>query len=193
MPLVIFDGPEAAGKTTMIEALQARWGPNNQFRGWGPRESWLEYCQPLFDDIQACREDPKLLVVWSRSWMSRAVYNTLLNQGRPVPKVIIKELDKIVTSEGGLLYLVVSPVHVLLTRRLERMNEPGSKPDHPLDPDKELSEFYHQNQSRKWKIISGVNHTGDNISLIMDQLVHKNPECRMDISLEEAIALTRAG
>lgn len=189
MPLVIFEGPEAAGKSTLIETLEKRWGPNRQFRGWGPRESWLEYCQPLFDDLKACKEDPNLLVVWSRSWLSRAVYNTLLNQGYIVPREVTKELDNIIIREKGLLLLVVSPINVLLRRRLERLNQEGSKPDHPLNPDKELSEFYVQNRSRKWKVVSGVDDPEKTVSFILNMLVQQNPECRMDSRMEEPIAV----
>ena len=189
MPLVIFEGPEAAGKTTLIEALQNHWGSNIQFRGWGPRESWLEYCQPLFDDIKACREDPKLLVIWSRSWLSRAVYNNLLDQGRPVPRAVITELDNIVVREKGLLLLVSSPETVLLNRRLERLSQPNSKPDHPLNPGKELQEFYTQNRSRKWRMISGVKPTEDTVREIISLIVERNPECRMALKLEEPIGV----
>lgn len=185
MPIVIFEGPEAAGKTTLIERLQERWGPNYQFRGWGPRESWLEYCQPLFDDIQSCRQDPELLVIWSRSWLSRAVYNNLLEQGRPVPRAVITELDNTVIREKGLLFLVASPENVLLSRRLERLNQRDSKPDHPLDPKKELAEFYIQNRSRKWRMLSGIKPTDATVTEILGMLVSLHPECRMSSSMEE--------
>jgi len=180
MPVVIFEGPEAVGKTTLIESLQARWGPNNQFRGWGPRQSWLEYCQPLFDDIQACKQDPKLLIVWSRGWLSRAVYNELLSQGHRVPKSAIRELDREVRHANGSLFLVTAPITTLLSRRLERLENPDSKPDHALDPEKELGEFYKQNSSRLWTMIHGNKDTDHTISLVMDQIVQRNPECRME-------------
>lgn len=187
MPLVIFEGPEAAGKSTLIDLLLDQWGHPYRFRAWGPRTSWLEYCQPLFDDLQSCREDPRLLVVWSRSWLSRAVYNNLLEQGRPVPRPIITELDSTVIREHGLLLLVSSPENVLLQRRLERLAQPGSKPDHPLDPGKELSEFYRQNRSRKWRMISGVKPPEDSVQQIMSLILERNPDSRMPVIEEEPI------
>lgn len=185
MPLVIFEGPEAAGKSTLIDALIERWGSNFHYRHWGPRESWLEYCQPLFDDVKATREDPHLLVVWSRSWLSRAVYNQLLTQGHSVPKTVLKELDHIVVRSGGFLFLVTSPVNVLLQRRLDRLSDPNSKPDHPLDPEKEQDEFFKQNSSRKWKMLSGVQPVNDNLTFILDQIAHRNPEALMGIEGRE--------
>lgn len=185
MPLVIFEGPEAAGKTTLLEALIERWGPNHKFRGWGPRESWLEYCQPLFEDLKSCREDPTILIVWSRSWLSRAVYNNLLHQGQIVPPTVLRELDFLVVREKGLLILVTAPTNELLTRRLERLNQKDHKPDHPLDPDREQSEFFRQNRSRKWTMLSGIQEVDHNVRIIMDMLVSQNPECLMDTRLEE--------
>lgn len=179
MPLVIFDGPEAAGKSTLIDALMEEWGPNSRLRSWGPRESWLEYCQPLFDDLKACQEDPFLLVCWSRSWLSRSVYNKMLAQGQNVPPRTMTELDNIVVRSGGLLILMTAPVDILLERRLTRMNEGNAKPDHPLDPRKEQGEFQLQSRPRKWRTLSGTTEPETNVRTIMTLLVQRNPECRM--------------
>lgn len=186
MPLAIFDGPEAAGKSTIIDELLKVWGPNSRLRSWGPRESWLEYCQPLFDDVQACKEDPHLLIAWSRSWLSRTVYNRLLTQGQSVPSRVTLELDNIVIASGGLLFLVVAPPRDLVARRLRRF-EAGKKKDHPLDPHKELTQFLASVQKRKWRQLSGAIPPGDNVRSIILALVQKNPECRMEIRKEEPI------
>lgn len=179
MPLVIFDGPEAAGKSTIITALTKEWGDNSRVRHWGPRESWLEYCGPLFEDIQECKYDKQLLICWSRSWASRHVYNKMLVQGQTVPPAVTKELENIVVQSGGLLILVTSPVATLLARRLARLEEGGHKPDHPLDPDKELKEFQLYVRNRKWKTIVGTYDTATTVRSIISYLVQRNPECRM--------------
>lgn len=182
MPLVIFDGPEAAGKTTIIDALIEEWGPNSRQRSWGPQDSWMQYCQPLFDDIQECEKDVSHLVVWSRSWLSRTVYNKLLSQGQIVPSSVTKELDDIVIRSGGLLVFVSAPVVTLLSRRLARLDEENAKPDHPIDPHKELAEFQAQTRQRKWVSLSGTTEVNQNIRSIMNYLVQRNPECRMTSS-----------
>lgn len=179
MPLVIVDGPEASGKSTIIEALLQTWGPNSSQRSWGPRDSWLEYCQPLFEDTQACKENPQFLIVWSRSWISRAVYNKLLLQGQNVPMKATTELDNIVISSGGLLILVTSPISVLKERRQARLREGNEKPDHPLDPRKEQNEFVLQTHRRRWLQMSGIVPPEDNVRTILDLLVSRNAECRM--------------
>lgn len=186
MPLVILDGPEAAGKSTLIDALVQEWGKKHMVRHWGPRKSWLEYCQPLFDDLQFCEERPQWLIVWSRSWVSRMVYNKLLSQGQIVPTSVTTELDNIVTRSGGLLILVVAPVIVLSDRRRQRLEEGGHKPDHPLDPGRELAEFQAATRKGKWRPFSGTIDPADNVRTIMTLLVQKNPECRMGIGKEVA-------
>jgi len=185
MPIVILEGPEAAGKTTIIEKLLASWGENSRVRSWGPRDSWLEYCGPLFEDTKACQEDPLLLIVWSRSWLSRAVYNTLLKQGQDVPPRAMTELDRIVLSNGGLLILVTAPPSILQERRERRLAEGSDQKDHPLNPRTELNEFLAQSRKRKWWTISGTRSPEDNVSSIITMLVQRNPESRMNLRKEE--------
>lgn len=180
MPLVIFDGPEAAGKSTILDALIEEWGSNSRMRSWGPRKSWLEYCQALFEDIEACKEDQTLLIAWSRSWMSRSVYNKLLAQGQSVPSTVTRELEDIVLRNGGLLFFVVSPVAVLMSRRLARLEDSSNKPDHPIEPHRELAGFQEYARGRKWRILQGNREVQQNIHTIMSYLVSRNPECRMD-------------
>lgn len=178
MPIVIIDGPEAAGKSTIIGALLAEWGSLSQYRHWGPRDSWLEYCGPLFEDIKICEENPQILVVWSRCWASRTVYNKLLDQGQILPLAITRELDDIVTRSGGFLGMVTSPVNVLLQRRLDRI-ESGAKKDHQLDVSQELAEFQRYGRGRGWTMLDGTSNVEFNVRLIMNSLVIRNPECRM--------------
>lgn len=180
MPLVIFEGPEAAGKTTIIEALITAWSPQwATVRSNGPKESWLLYCQPLFEDLVKCEEYPTRLIVWSRAWASRTVYNKLLSQGQVIPPEVTRELDEIVRRSGGLLYMVTSPEKVLLERRLRRVEEGSSKPDHQLDVGAELAEFQRFARGRHWQTISGLVPVETQVRGIIHSLVLKNPECRM--------------
>lgn len=191
MPLVIFDGPEAAGKTTILDALMKEWGDNSTMRSWGPRKSWLEYCGPLFDDLQACEEDPQLLIAWSRSWASRTAYNKLLSQGQSIPSEVTKELENIVIRSGGLLFLVTSPVSVLLERRLARIERGDEKSDHQIEVHKELHEFQAYVRNRKWTTLSGALDVDHNVRSIIHSLVLRNPECRMVLREEPLIAASR--
>lgn len=190
MPLVIFDGPEAAGKSTLIDALAEAWGPEFAIRQWGPRDSWLEYCQPLFEDLKCVKSHPTFLQIWSRGWASRSVYNRLLTQGQVVPVEVTKALDDIVVRSGGLLVLVTAPVSTLLSRRLARIEAGNFKPDHSLDVHKELRAFQDYTRNRKWMNISGIGDTAYDVRSIIHELVLRNPECRMhaeEVDLAEAL------
>ena len=183
MPLVIFEGPEASGKSTLIDALRDEWGLDKSvLRSWGPRESWLEYCGPLFEDLKECKEYPQRLIVWSRSWISRTVYNRLLSQGQNVPTRATLELDNIVIASGGLLIMMDTSAGTLIERRAIRRLDSNAKPDHELDPVKERNEFMNVIRSRKWKVLSGLVPPEDNVRSIISMLVNKNPECRMDVA-----------
>lgn len=188
MPLVIIDGPEAAGKTTIIDALLEEWGEPSMYRHWGPRDSWLEYCQPLFDDLKRCRENPTELIVWSRSWASRTIYNKLLNQGQSVPSCVTSELDKIVIRSGGFLGMVTAPVVTLLNRRLQRIAAGDPKQDHQLDVGKELAEFQKYGRFRGWNMLDGTQLVEDNVRHIIYLLSSRNPECRMVTAKEYLLA-----
>lgn len=179
MPIVILDGPEAAGKSTIIDALLSAWGISSMYRHWGPRESWLEYCHPLFEDLQRCERNPELLVVWSRCWASRTVYNKLLDQGQVIPPTVTKELDNIVIRSGGFLGMVVSSEKVLLERRLLRIESGDPKKDHQLDVSKELSEFQKYARGTRWNTLLGTEPVEDNVRNIVYILTIRNPECRM--------------
>ena len=193
MPLVIFDGPEAAGKSTLIDALMLEWGTESRLRSWGPKKSWLQYCQSLFEDLEDCEENEQLLVVWSRSWCSRAVYNKLLSQGQSVPPEVTKELENIVVRSGGLLYLVTSPVSVLLERRIARIERGDEKADHQLDVHKELHEFQFYVRARKWSTLPGNSDVDQIVRTIIHALVQRNPECRMNDRKEKPIELIERG
>lgn len=183
MPIALFEGPEAAGKSTIMEALMAEWGPDTEYIHNGPKDSWLEYCKPLWQSLNTCRDSPTTLVVWSRGWASRTVYNKLLNQGQIIPPAITKELDEIVLRSGGFLGMVTSPVNVLLQRRLDRV-ERGEKRDHQLDVNQELAEFQKYGRGRGWTMLLGTESVEFNVRLIMNSLTLRNPECRMVTSGE---------
>lgn len=181
MPIVILDGPEATGKSTIIDALRNEWGiEKTDLRSMGPKKSWLEYCNPLYDDISQSADLPEWLFVWSRCWASRTVYNELLKQGQIVPREVTRELDAIVTRSGGMLCMVTAPVNTLLERRLERLSRAGSKPDHQLDVNKELAAFQrYARTGGNWQMLHGTYSVEDNVRKIITYLVNKNPECRM--------------
>lgn len=80
--ILVFDGPEKAGKTTLVQAVRSaltRIGVNVFIRKLGP-------CFP--DDrvygpaILADAQDTESVIIWDRSWAAEAVYAKLLGRQR---------------------------------------------------------------------------------------------------------------
>jgi hypothetical protein len=94
------------------------------------------------------------------------------------------ELENVVLSSGGLLLIVTSPPKILEERRALRVAS-GSTDDHPLNPETELAEFKAQAKGRKWKVVGGNFDTEITVKSIIDEIVRKNPECRMERKMED--------
>jgi hypothetical protein len=85
MVVVVIDGPEKAGKSTLIEALRSTVTVNDlptKVRKWGRLDDgrWAidcVYAQALIEDTAY-----KGLILWDRSWASEAVYGKLIGRDR---------------------------------------------------------------------------------------------------------------
>lgn len=75
MPVLVVDGAEKSGKSTLIRVITDGWEGQSRVRRWGPVTSDTEYLTALREDV----EFPGL-VVWDRSWASEHVYSVLMNR-----------------------------------------------------------------------------------------------------------------
>ena len=74
--IILVDGPEKAGKSTLIEELQLRLTAT--VRRWGPvSPDDRVYAEPLLADARADH-----WVIWDRGWPSEHVYGKLLKRNR---------------------------------------------------------------------------------------------------------------
>ena len=72
--IIYIDGPNKAGKSTIIDILINKY--NCRLRHWGPVDpDDRVYAQPLADDIAS-----EGVVVWDRGWVSEYVYANLLGR-----------------------------------------------------------------------------------------------------------------
>lgn len=82
MPIIVLDGPEKAGKSTLAAAVAAEpWrGLPVQVRHWGRLDPHNYYADRVY--LAALRSDCAYrgLVVWDRSWLSGSVYGQLLDR-----------------------------------------------------------------------------------------------------------------
>ena len=76
MPLIVIDGPEKAGKSTLARYLVERMGAS--IRKWGPIAHGADYlyAEALAEDTPRVRDGE--WVVWDRSWISEHVYAALM-------------------------------------------------------------------------------------------------------------------
>jgi hypothetical protein len=72
--LAYIDGPEKAGKTTIVNILRERYGAT--VRHWGPiAPDDRVYAEPLLEDSQS-----DAFTVWDRGWASEHVYGALMGR-----------------------------------------------------------------------------------------------------------------
>lgn len=143
--VIIVDGPEAAGKSTLIDRL---WTTDAR-RDWGPVPSIDVYEEALTQDFLN-RECP--LIVWDRSWASEVVYNQLLERGRDEQH--IEEVKQFLEEYACLKLMVLSSSTTLAKRRAERIAR-GGKPDLPVDPVAERNAFASYAAQHNWAVIIG--------------------------------------
>lgn len=76
--IILIDGPEKAGKSTLIAELAKVLDKNLQVRRWGPvSPDDRVYSEPLREDYQS-----KTWNIWDRGWPSEHVYGMLLGRDR---------------------------------------------------------------------------------------------------------------
>ena len=85
MVVVVIDGPEKAGKSTLVESLRASVKVNFQetrVRKWGRLDDGRWAVDQVY--AEALTEDTEYegLVIWDRSWASEAVYAKLIGRNR---------------------------------------------------------------------------------------------------------------
>lgn len=140
--VIIVDGPEAAGKSTLI----ARLWPRERVRRWGPVDSIKVYEEVLTQDLM---NSDRAIIVWDRSWASEVVYNELLGRGRQV------EPDREYLEEYVCLKLMVlADPMTLILRRQQRVNA-GQTDDLPVEPYDEHRLFLKYAKKNHWAIIAG--------------------------------------
>lgn len=154
MPIFIIDGPEKAGKTTLISALSGLGhgdkpeGSKMKVRKWGPVDSVLEYFGPIVEDYKFVQQGG--IVFWDRSWASESVYNALVRQ-RDTDQESLRYLETGPWSKYLIKIMVVSTTSALRQRRAAHRDPE----DHEIDPERERAGFLKYAQTFNWQVIEG--------------------------------------
>jgi hypothetical protein len=168
--LVIVDGPEKSGKTTLVEELRNLGAFSNH---WGPVTSDAEYSAAINGSVERRKDksnpflSPDDVVVWDRGWASESVYSTLLGRGRRLGS------DPWL---GEWLYGRAFCRRVMLLgpdeRTLARLRTPD---DLPIDPGVERGEFIRYGGQWGWERVFNDHRPGYARTLagrIMDEVRH---------------------
>ena len=165
--ILIVDGPEAAGKTTLIRAIGRQLTRPPLVRAWGPVDSVHEYWSPLQADL-ANEGD---LVVWDRSWASEFVYNRLLRRGRSESTILEEAtgLEEDVWESAGVLLMVIALPEALHERRAQRraLKDLG---DLPVRPEDEARHFAEYAVNHEWAMLPGDRDPAVQARWVLDQL-----------------------
>ena len=127
--IVLIDGPEKAGKTTLISELKKRL--NAESVSWGPVTGDTVYLQPLKEACASSR-----WVIWDRGWPSESIYSRLLHRGRRLEKEpFLGEwlYGRAVQTCGLRVILLPGNVDEVINRR--------DKTDLPVDPVQEYMAY----------------------------------------------------
>lgn len=87
--MVLLEGPEKAGKTTLAKALMQKFTDNMHtaiLRHWGPVSTWLEYFEGFRQPLLDGRFSDIDFIIWDRGWPSESVYANLLRRDRALSR-----------------------------------------------------------------------------------------------------------
>lgn len=156
--LLVIDGPEKAGKSTLAAALVQWWDsaypeaagtPRARIRKWGRLDDgrWARdvvYRDALVEDVEYGG-----LVIWDRSWASEAVYAKLLGRDRRLGED--PWLGEFLYGRGVVLkFILGGPHHSVLTSQLD---EDDQVEGHGQDMAKEQRAFVQYGERYGWSVI----------------------------------------
>lgn len=128
--IIMFDGPEKAGKSTIIGMVKSKVGLD-KVRPWGVVPSDDVYREPLIADAQANK-----WIAWDRGWASEHVYGKLLGRDRRLvsdPWLGEWLYGRIAAAAGVKI--------MLLPKRVEDSASRRDQTDLPVDPTAECHAF----------------------------------------------------
>jgi hypothetical protein len=146
--LVVIDGPEKSGKSTLIAALAAQLGPTTRIRKWSHLGDAYD-ADKIYAD--ALREDMAApgVVLWDRSWACGVVYGTLLGRNNRITRD--PWISEWLYGRGVDVKVILGGPHpsVLASAR--------TSDDLPVDPAEEQRAFVEYGRRYGWYVVPPTN------------------------------------
>lgn len=160
MSIFVFDGPEKAGKSTLIDAFVRRAYPTGKFilHRWGPVEPDDRVYAPVLRDDLVVKRHPS---IWDRSWVSEHVYASLLSRDRRLrgdPWLGEWLHGRAVYTNG---------IGIIVTADTETLKHRRDSSDLPVDPSLEKRMFEGYANRFGWLV---VNPTRDGVDESIRQI-----------------------
>jgi len=161
--LLVIDGPEKAGKTTLVSALADQillGGHPTKIRKWGKLDDGRWTIDSVYAEALQVDSLYPGLVIWDRSWASEAVYGRLLNRDRRL--AADPWLGEWLYGRGVDLKVMVGGPHPSV------MTSVHDAEDLPVEAAAEQSAFLEYAVRYGWTVIGHTNRE----RLPLDTLVH---------------------
>jgi hypothetical protein len=119
--IIILEGPDLAGKTTLAGRLTEAWGPERTMvLNYGPpqiQNPFLEYEVEFLERLPA---DPEVLVICDRLAMGELVYGPLLRARSRLTRGGLLHCEMLYSALGAVKVMLMPPLAVLHARYRER-------------------------------------------------------------------------
>lgn len=152
---IVIDGPEKAGKTTLITRLTTelrKWYSTVEVIKWSGR---AEPDDRIYsDDLQMYASSPSEIAIWDRSWASEYVYGKLLKQDRRLaldPWLGAWLHDRAVIPNGLRVMMLGTSAEKLASLR--------DSSDLDVNPKSEIQLYKEYAERFGWLILEGYKYT----------------------------------
>jgi len=143
VPIIVIDGPEKAGKSTLATILKEKYGAEVKHFGAEPEAGYLydlTFARHLLEDTVKPG-----LVVYDRSWASEVVYGAYYGRNRR-----LVEYPSLGERLYGQAVALVGHRAMLLGPSAEALAEKRTADDHDISPEAERAAFAEYAETHSW-------------------------------------------
>jgi hypothetical protein len=160
MPLILLDGPEKAGKSTIAKAIVNRYG--GSIRQWGPVATDAVYAEALAVDCAIVKMGGT--VIWDRGYASETVYARLMDRDRRLR-------DDAWLGEWlyGRAFVTLGLRVMVLGPSVESLMKLRDETDLPVSPSAETFEFLNHAVHYGWMTLHQT-HNPSALSAVVDAI-----------------------